>query len=148
MTSRMSILSKSSMYGLRASVYVAARNSGGYVSIGDIASDLDISFHFLTKILQKLTRAGIMASYRGPTGGVALAKPARKISVLDIVEAVEGPEFLKACVLGLSGCGDKTPCPMHRQWAQERKRIRALFARTPLSKMTDAFLNNALRLAD
>jgi Rrf2 family transcriptional regulator, iron-sulfur cluster assembly transcription factor len=144
----MSILSKSSAYGLRASMYVAASGERGFVSIGKISSDLDISFHFLTKILQKLTRAGIMSSHRGPTGGVALAKPARKISVLDIVEAVEGPGFLKACVLGLSGCGDKTPCPMHSQWAKERKRIRTVFSRTPLSQLTDAFLENTLRLAD
>ncbi len=143
----MSVLSKSSAYGLRAAMYVAAQKGTGYVSIGSMAEELDISFHFLTKILQKLTRAAILRSSRGPAGGVMLARAAKDISVLDIVEAIEGPEFMKACVLGLSGCGDKRPCPMHKAWTKERSRIRALFARTPLSTLTGKLLKLELRIA-
>ena len=144
----MSVLSKSSTYGVRAALYLVAHGGSGYVSIGQISSDLDISFHFLTKIMQKCTQAGLVASYRGPSGGLVLAKPAKEITVLDIALAVEGEGFLKECVLGLDGCGDKRPCPLHKEWAKERKRIRHLFANTTVDRLSNAAVRQSLRLAD
>lgn len=142
----MSLLTKSCSYGLRAALYVAARQDKGYVSIRDISNDLAISFHFLTKILQKLTQASVMKSYRGPTGGIALAKSPRDVTILEIVEAIEGEHFLKTCVLGLSNCSDTHPCPLHAHWAKDRKRIRTLFQRTTLDKLSAITTRDDLRL--
>src|SRR5690625_7578709 len=86
---------------MRATLHLATLKSDGYVSIRAISEELDISFHFLTKIFQKLTQAGILASFRGPNGGVALARPATRITLLDIVIAIDGPELFTECVLGL-----------------------------------------------
>ncbi len=82
----MEMLSGSCIYGLRAAIYVAAHTSNdSYVSIREISEKLGISFHFLTKILQRLTEGGVMKSHRGPGGGVTLARPAARISILEIV---------------------------------------------------------------
>lgn len=144
----MSLISKSSEYGLRASLYVAARKEAGFVPIREISNRLDISFHFLTKILQRLTEQGIMHSYRGPSGGVSLTKSAAEISLHDIVHAIEGGEMFTSCILGLEGCGEKTPCPLHHHWAKERIRIETMFKDTTLDQAAKLMNKNELRITD
>ncbi|MDD2239363.1 MAG: Rrf2 family transcriptional regulator [Kiritimatiellae bacterium] len=144
----MAIISKSSEYGLRAALYIAARPVGDYVSIGEMSQKLGISFHFLTKILQKLTQGGLLKSRRGAKGGIALAKPADTISLLDIVENVDGADLFGGCILGLVGCGVKRPCPLHQHWSRERTRIEAMFRKMTLQRLACETARNQLRLAD
>lgn len=143
------MLSKSCIYGLRASIFIALHDADeGYVSIRRIADELDISFHFLTKILQHLTEGGIMKSYRGPSGGVRLAIPADKVSLLDIVELLEGEDYFRSCILGLPGCGKENPCPMHEDWARTRKGLRAMFGKSRLDRLAKSVAGGKIRLAD
>lgn len=144
----MAMMSKSCEYGLRATLYIAARREGSYVSIRDISQELDISFHFLTKILQKLTHNGILKSYRGPSGGVDLARPAKNISLYDIVRAIEERDIFTSCVLGLHGCGEKQPCPLHDHWAGERGRIEKMFRGATLDRLSKPIADGLLRLSD
>ena len=118
----------------------------GVVSIREISDELDISFHFLTKIFQKMSQAGLLESFRGPNGGIMLSKPAAHISLLDIVLAIDGPDLFKECVLGLPGCGNEKPCPMHFRWATERARLESLFGQTTLAEMADSIAVNDFRL--
>jgi Rrf2 family protein len=127
-------------------MYVAARGEGRYVSIRAISEELDISFHFLTKTLQKLTERGILRSLRGPSGGVALACPARMISLYDIVVAIDDRDVFTQCVLGLTDCGEKTPCPLHKRWAAERMRIETMFREATLATMSRPVAEGLLRL--
>jgi len=142
------LLSKSCEYGIRASLYLASRQEEGYVSIGEISNELDISFPFLTKIFQKLTQAGLMTSYRGPNGGIALARSAGQITLLDIVLAIDGSALFTECVLGLPGCGNQKPCPLHNQWAKERTRLEAMFTNTTLADVSEDIASLAVRLKD
>lgn len=145
----MSLLSKRCLYGLRAALYVVANQKDRpYVSIRQISTDLDISFHFLTKILQDLTECGLMLSYRGPKGGVALARPARDVSLLDIVESLEGRDIFRSCILGLVGCGERKPCPLHEKWAARRLEMRELFSGASLADIGQQIHIEGLRLAD
>lgn len=142
------LLSKSAEYGIRASLYLASLHEDGYVSIGTMSEELDISFHFLTKIFQKLTQAGLMESFRGPKGGIALARPAEQITIMDLVVAIDGDDLFTGCVLGLPGCGDQKPCPLHNRWAVERDRIQTVFNRTTLAEMARDINSLDLRLKD
>jgi Rrf2 family protein len=145
----MSILSTRCVYALRAVMYTAlATRTRPYASIREMANELGMPFHFLTKVLQDLTRHGILTSSRGAAGGVAFARAPTEISLLDIVEIVEGPELFTRCLLGLKGCGDRKPCPLHRAWAAERKRLKALFSKTRLSDITRGLMEHTLRLTD
>jgi Rrf2 family protein len=145
----MGFLSKATVHGVRAAAFVALRHEPGkFVPIHEISAQLDISFHFLTKILQQLTASGILVSSRGPRGGVALARPAGQVSVLDIVESIQGALAFKSCILGLEGCGDAMPCPLHARWAVERTKIRSMFGATKLSEMAHQVRGRKLRLAD
>ncbi len=129
------LLSSSCVYGLRASLYLAANQNGEYVSIREMSDKLDISFHFLTKTLQQLTKAGLMESQKGPKGGVRLTKKGTNISLFEIVEAIDGRDLFTECALGLPGCGTEKPCPLHEQWAETRDSIRAMLEETNLVEL-------------
>lgn len=144
----MKILSKTSLYGIRASLFVASMEDGKkYVPIRQISAELGISFYFLTKVLQKLTNQKIMISYRGPNGGVALARPAKDISLMDMITAIEPDEGFNDCILGLQGCGEALPCPLHEQWGETRDRIKALFENTNLADLGRKIKEDGLRVA-
>ncbi len=129
------MLSSAAEYGLRAALYLASLKPNGFVPIRKISEQLDISGTFLTKIFQQLTQAGLLTSLRGPTGGVAFAQPIDRITLKDIIVAIDGPGLFTECVLGLPGCGEQKPCPLHLRWTQERGRLEMLFARTSLAEM-------------
>lgn len=129
------LLSSACIYGLRASVYLAAVSDGTYVSIKEISSDLDISHHFLTKVLQQLTEAELMESMKGPKGGVRLRYSSDEISLLEIVAAIDGMDILTECALGLPGCGSEKPCPIHDKWADTRDAIRKMLSKTSLQEL-------------
>jgi Rrf2 family protein len=142
------VLSKSCNYALRAALYVAQQSRDGYVPINEICDQLNLSFHFVTKILQRLTQAGLLLSFKGPKGGVKLAKPAQEISMRHIVEAIEGPEIFTGCLLGLNMCSENQPCPTHDEWAPLREKMTALFEKTTLAKLSNKFKYRELRLVD
>ncbi len=141
------MFSSSCEYGLRATMYLAAIENGDeYISIGRISEDLDISFHFLTKTFQKMTQAGLLESQRGPSGGVRLARDPEEITLRDIVFAIDGPGLFTECILGLPGCGDDKPCPLHNQWATERERLVDMLEEATLDQLVHDIETLDLRL--
>lgn len=126
------LLSKACVYGLRSSLYLASNQNGEYTSIREMSEKLDISFHFLTKILQQLTSSGLMESQKGPKGGIRLTKSGSEVSLFEIVAAIDGVELFTECALGLPGCGVKKPCPLHEKWAGTRDGIRQMLENTSL----------------
>ena len=144
------ILSSACNYGILATLYIAKeqRTNEGYMSIRRLSNELNISFHFLTKILQTLTAEGLLHSHKGPKGGVMLAKPAKEISILDIVYAIDGSDIFTECVLGLPGCGDEKPCPMHEQWARVREELKGMFGSKTLDRTAEEIEEMKLRLSD
>jgi Rrf2 family transcriptional regulator, iron-sulfur cluster assembly transcription factor len=142
------LLSKSCVYGLRAALYLASKGEGEFTPIKRMSEKLDLSFHFLTKILQQLTADGLLESFKGPKGGVKLARSADKITLIDIVLAIDGPDMLTQCALGLPGCGLKNPCPLHDQWAETRDKIRDMLQQTTLTDLADKGKRENLRLTE
>ena len=142
------VLSKSCIYGIQATIYIAAQNGNDYVAINRIADQLNISFHFLTKVLQQFTEAGLLLSYRGPKGGVALARPSAHISLYDMVCAVDGEELFTQCMLGLPGCGHAEPCPAHEQWTEVRAKFTQIAKKTTLAMLATKANSLNVRLAN
>ncbi len=142
------ILSKTCDHAIRATLFVAMRPERTYVPIREIASELDISFHFLTKILQVLTLKNIMASFKGPNGGVALARPAAEVALKEIVLAIDGDRLFSGCMIGLDHCDDDHPCPMHEQWSNARKNLDELFSTTSVAYLADRVRLEGFRLTD
>jgi Rrf2 family protein len=84
-------LSQTCVYALHALEYLAARGDGGPATARDIAEERGLPGEFLSKALVPLVRAGLLVSLRGPNGGFRLARPASRITLLEVVEAVDGP---------------------------------------------------------
>ena len=84
-------LGKSVTYGMIAMGYIAKQTDGRSVPSEEIADKFDMPNEFLVKILNQLARAGLLQGKRGLHGGFSLAKPAKEISLLEIIEAVDGP---------------------------------------------------------
>lgn len=140
------LLSKSCVYGLRASLFLATRDNGEYVPIRKMSDKLEISFHFLTKILQQLTAEGIMESFKGPNGGIRLNRNGAEVPLMDIVLTIDGSQLLTECALGLPGCGTKNPCPLHDKWAETRDGIREMLEETTLTELAEKGMEENLRL--
>ena len=145
----MKVLSKSSEYGLRALLYMVGKEqaSQSYIGIREMSETLDISFHFLTKILQALTQAQLLLSYRGPNGGVAFRVPPEQITLGQVIRVLEGDDFFETCILGLPGCGSQKPCPLHRFWAKVRTHFQEEFDQTSVAELGHHALLRHLRLA-
>lgn len=140
------LLSKACIYGLRSSLFLATYESGIYVSIKEISKGLDLSFHFLTKILQQLTGAGILESQKGPNGGIRLSKNGGEINLFDIVVAIDGTDLFTECSLGLKGCGKMKPCPLHNKWASRRDSLKEMFETTTLDELVEKGKAGNLRI--
>ncbi len=141
------MISKTCIYGIQATIYIASQAQGQWVSIQSIASNLNISFHFLTKVLQQLTAAGIMSSQRGVHGGVMLAKSSEDVTLLDIITTIDGTETFEQCMLGLPGCGTAEACPVHDRWSTLRTEIARVFMSTTLDQLARDATTLNLRLA-
>ncbi|OIQ54806.1 RrF2 family transcriptional regulator [Neomoorella thermoacetica] len=109
-------LNQATDYAFRAVLYLAKLEPGTIAEAQMIASREDIPMRFLLKIMRSLVQAGIVQSYRGVSGGFALARPAREITLLDVVEAVEGPVSVNRCLLDPEYCNKHGApcCPVHR----------------------------------
>ncbi len=128
-------ISRSCQIGIQAIIYIAKQGSDRFVPIKRIAQDTDLSFHFLGKILQTLTRKGLLRSYKGPNGGVCLAKSTDTTTLLDVTEAIDGLDFYRKCLIGLPTCGDESPCSIHHQWGKIREDIFRMMADTTISDL-------------
>lgn len=129
------LLSKTCIYGLRASVLLASKRQDEYTTIRELSDELEISFHFLTKVLQKLTKAELLISYKGPNGGVKLARNAAAITFMDVVISIDGNSIVHECALGLPGCGVLKPCPLHSQWSGLKENILHMMTSISLAEL-------------
>ena len=135
------IFSRQCEYALQAILYLALKPDGAMTSIKELTKKLDIPYHFLAKILQNLANKRLLVSQRGLKGGFALARPTSGITLYQVVEAIDGLDFLTNCVLGFPDCSSKHPCAVHYQWEDLRKEIHTML----ISKSIDDFAKETLK---
>ena len=116
----------------------AARHCGGVrVSAGQLAEETGLPAPTVQKLVSKLTAAGLLRSARGVGGGLKLARPAAAISLADIVEAVEGPIALTACVEhGSHSCGLEESCSVKPHWPVVNAALRGALAGVALTQLS------------
>jgi Rrf2 family transcriptional regulator, iron-sulfur cluster assembly transcription factor len=140
------IFSRQCEYALQAVVFLALRDGGEPVSIKDLTKKLDIPYHFLAKILQALSRKGLLESLKGPGGGFSLGKPARDITLFHVVEAIDGADFNRNCVMGFAECSGKHPCAVHDQWAAIRDGISSMLVSKNVAQLATEMKKPGYRL--
>jgi len=117
----------------------AARHCGFVrVSAAELAAETGLPVPTVQKLVSKLTAAGLLRSVRGVGGGLQLARPAAAITLADIVEAVEGPIALTACVEhGKHDCALEQTCTVRLHWAGVNEAMRGALANIPLTQMAE-----------
>ena len=142
------LFSKACEYGIRAVIYLAVNQERPFVPIKEISEMLNISFHFLTKILQDLTAAGLIKSQKGAKGGVGLNNSADKITVYDVVKVLDGETLFEECVLGLPGCSDDNPCSLHKHWRNIKLEIQNSLKTETMDNVALQITTGQIRLCD
>jgi Rrf2 family iron-sulfur cluster assembly transcriptional regulator len=120
-------------YAVRAVVHIAARAGGQCLPAGEIAAAQNIPRVYVSKVLQALARAGIVTCVAGRRGGAKLARRASDISLLDIVEAVDGPVVLNRCVRRPGECSRDGTCTVHAFWNKAQRSLRKALAGAKVS---------------
>lgn len=128
-------LSKESQYGLAGVAFLASQPPGTIVQAGPLADAGGLPATFLAKTLRKLTRHGVLKSFRGRKRGYALARPAHEISVREVLEAIEGPDLFERCVFWSDACEDDSPCLLHETWKTVRPVMASLMERISLEEV-------------
>lgn len=132
------MFSTSCHYGLQAMIFIALHASENEnVGLSRIAEEQDIPKHFLSKILQMLVKNKLLVSMKGPTGGFNLNRPASQISLIEVIDAIDGLDVFNKCGIGFKKCSDKNPCPIHHDYKKVRNRIQKLFETKTLQELAE-----------
>jgi Rrf2 family protein len=110
-------------YALRAMLYLARLEPQERAATSKIAKEKEIPSSFLAKIISQLSIAGLINTSRGAGGGVSLARKPDEISLLDVVEAIDGPITLNECTRDPSICLFGDSCPIHEVWCETQKEM-------------------------
>lgn len=116
-------ISRRTDYGVRLILDLASLPDSGRASAHEIAVRQNIPRPFLAKIVSQLSLAGLVITFRGAGGGVALARPASQINLLEVIEALEGPIELNRCVIEPEACPRSGHCAVHVVWDQARAEL-------------------------
>ena len=127
-------LTRAADYAVRVMIHLAILPAGTRVSRAALADSADVPEHFLSKVLQSLGRARLVVAHRGTNGGFALAVSPEEVSILRIVEAIEGPLQLNLC-LGRGGCTRQGWCPAHLVWAEAQAALAQVLKNATIAKL-------------
>ncbi len=136
-------LTKKSDYGLIAMKHLAEVQVS--CSAKDLADAHSIPQELLAKILQRLARAGLLVSQHGTNGGYVLARDAAAISAFQVIQAIEGPPFITACV-STRGCGRTDRCTVREPLQKVRQGIEEVLSRLTISDLKDSRTDTATEL--
>jgi Rrf2 family protein len=128
-------ITRASDYAVRAMIHLACLPEERVSLRHEIAEALGIPTSFMAKILRRLVRAHLLRSSRGVHGGFSLGRPAAEISLLDILEAVEGPIGLTDCTSEPNGCVWTCGCPAAAVWERVQDRVRETLAAAVLEEL-------------
>ncbi|MDP8225153.1 MAG: Rrf2 family transcriptional regulator [Candidatus Lernaella stagnicola] len=131
-------ISEAASLGLHAMTYLASQN-GGHRTTASIATVLDVSEHHLAKVMQRLAKAELVESVRGPHGGFRLAKDATQITLLDVFEAVEGKAEPRRCLLSIEPRCPEEKCILGGLNIRIFKEVREHFQKTKLADVATVF---------
>jgi Rrf2 family protein len=118
-------LTRAAEYAVRCILYLSGLGVGVPASRKEITRAMDIPEAFMAKIAQQLSRAGFIEITQGARGGYRLAVPPDRITLLDVVETVNGGIFLNDCLMRPGACTRDRTCPVHRVWQRAREQLRA-----------------------
>lgn len=132
------MLSRKADYGVRAMVDIARQPPATRSIVSEIARRQHIPAFYLAKIMPRLARAGLVLTSLGAAGGIVLAARPEDISLLQVIEAIDGPLALNICSLDPAKCEYHATCNVCQTWCQAQAQLNQTLANTRLSDLARA----------
>lgn len=130
------MLNKTSKYAIKAVIYLGIHSSESHkILTRDMYREIKVSESYLAKILQDLSRHGIISSTKGRNGGFYLSQENVNNTLMDVVRTIEGDESVDSCILGIHQCDMINPCPLHHIIGRSKADFNAMLARTRLQDL-------------
>ena len=134
--------SKPTEYAIRAMVYLSIHASEeSKMGLKQMAHDLGFPEHYLGKVLQDLSKKHLIRSAKGPHGGFYMEDKDLDISLLAIIDALEGLQFFNTCGLGLHECNEERPCPIHKDYQIVRGNFFKILSEKTIRQMREDIEN-------
>ena len=121
----MELIKRNTGYGLRALLHMAAHRDVDAFTAEELAEVADTSTDFMHKIMRSLRDAGVVSARRGPAGGFSFEKDPHDVTVLDVVNAIQGEFQVNRCVIGLKVCPRSGACPLRPTWLRIQEELEA-----------------------
>ncbi|HEV2485720.1 MAG TPA: Rrf2 family transcriptional regulator [Terracidiphilus sp.] len=128
-------LTRAADYAVRVMIHLAAPHTEERVSLPELATATDAPESFLSKVLQALSRAGLITSRRGQSGGFQISQRGREASMLEVIEAIDGPICMNVCLISGRSCHRKAHCPAHPVWAQAQMAMLEVLSKAMITKL-------------
>ena len=122
-------------YAVRLMVYLAGRDQEHLVSAGEIAENQNIPKRFLRTIISQFAKKGFIDSFQGNGGGIRLAAGAENRTLLEVIEAVEGPIYLNVCMQGEAACQFSSQCAVHLIWHEAQQAIQKILGQKKIKEL-------------
>jgi len=139
-------ITRATDYAVRVMIHLAGLPPGSTVRQSQLSKATDVSGHFLSKVLQQLVRGRLIRSQRGSGGGYALAVSASGVSLLDVVQAMEGPVHLNQCLEEGPSCDRKSWCPAHKVWIEAQAAVENVLSRASVANLAAQAQTEAVAL--
>lgn len=135
-------------YAIRVLVFIAENLERPNLQITELALECGIPDQYLRKIIPQLTKAGVLTSQRGNGGGIKLAKSSDEISLLEVIEAIEGKIFLNKCLLSADFCNRTSWCSVHCVWIEAQDKLKEVLANRSVRYLAEQNKLNRKKLTD
>jgi Rrf2 family iron-sulfur cluster assembly transcriptional regulator len=139
-------LTRGSDYAMRGMIYLAKQPRGQICLVSDVAEAQGVPESYLAKIFQDLSRSGLVVSHRGAKGGFALARDPDRITLRQVIEAVEGPIALSPCLDERVGCELSEVCEVHLVLAEAQAQLLRVLDGAALQDVLNSWEKHVARL--
>ena len=129
------LYSKGCEHAIQVLSQMGSRDSSQVFSIKEICERIEVPEWSTRKTFQKLVRKGILKASQGPSGGYQFKARPNRISILRIIQVVDGKDALKECVMGFSKCCNKNSCSFHAVWTEVRSTVETALKLTFLDQL-------------
>jgi Rrf2 family protein len=128
-------LTRAADYAVRVMIHLAGLPEGTRIHRATLAEATEVPDSFMSKVLQALVRARLIASHRGVDGGFEMTSSPTKVSLLNVVEAIEGPIQLNFCLMPGTDCDRHVSCPAHVVWADAQAAMTSVLRKAMLAEL-------------
>ena len=128
-------LTRAADYAIRVMIHIAGLPPGTTVRLRSLAQAVAVPESFLAKVLQTISRAGLVVSRRGPDGGFELVPSSMQATVLDVIDAIEGPVQLNSCLGEGGSCEQRDWCAAHTVWTEAQIAMLTVLSRDTIGEL-------------